>query len=68
MHASKTNTKDILGFYFLIKIWENKAINNEPDRHSAIEWFPVDNLPNDSTTHAQKALAGIKTEVRYSTD
>lgn len=66
VHKGSTNTKDILGFYFIAKNWQGTAINNEPDRHAEIGWFSVDNLPEHITTHALQALHGLQQGIYYS--
>ena len=35
--------------------------NMEPDSHSEIQWFPIDNLPENVTMTTQKALAAFLT-------
>ncbi len=61
-----TNTKDIIGFYFIAEAWKGTAVNNELHRHSDIGWFAMDNLPQNITTHALEALDGLRNNVRYS--
>lgn len=68
VYASATNTKDILGFYFLVTRWEKTAVNNEPDRHAEIGWFSIDALPSSTTAHALKALQGIASGTHFSVD
>jgi 8-oxo-dGTP diphosphatase len=65
---SESNTKDILGFYFVSSKWQGQPLNNEPDRHSEIGWFGMDNLPDAITQHARHALDGFNTGLRYSQD
>lgn len=61
-----TNTKDILGFYFVATKWSGTPVNNEPERHSAIGWFDVHALPDNATEHAKQALHGLQNDIRYS--
>jgi 8-oxo-dGTP diphosphatase len=63
---SETNTKDIIGFYFMAEKWEGVPVNNEPHKHSDIGWFEIDNLPSGVTEHAKLALHGLLNGVRYS--
>ncbi len=64
--ASAQNTRDILGFYFMATSWKGEAVNNEPQRHSAIGWFDINRLPPEITEHALQALEGLKTGKRFS--
>lgn len=68
MQARKTAThsKEILGFYFLATKWTGTAINNEPHRHSEINWVAIDNLPEQITEHALQAIDGLQNHVFYS--
>jgi 8-oxo-dGTP diphosphatase len=61
-----TNTKDILGFYFVAEAWQGTPVNNEPDRHSGIGWFDINALPGHVTEHAKQALNGLQKNIRYS--
>ncbi len=61
-----TNTKDIIGFYFMAKQWHGTPFNKEPHRHSEIGWFTLDALPLNITEHAKQALHGLQNDIRYS--
>lgn len=63
---SDSNTKDIIGFYFLAESWQGTPLNNEPHRHSEIGWFDVDSLPEKLTDHARLTIEGIKNNRIYS--
>lgn len=66
VQKNEPHTKEIIGFYFLSTKWEGAPINNEPNRHSEIGWFDVNNLPKEITEHAQSALHGLLNHVYYS--
>lgn len=70
VRTSVTNTKDILGFYFMAKTWQGIPVNNEPMRHSEISWFSVNDINisknTEITEHALQALNGLKTGQIYS--
>ena len=61
-----TNTKDIIGFYFMAESWCGEAVNAEPHRHSEIGWFDINRLPSNSTKHALQAINGLLTNTFYS--
>ena len=44
---------------FLVKI-HGEPINNEPDKHTEMKWFDVDNLPENLTMTTSKALDAFK--------
>lgn len=66
VQAGGTNTRTIIGFYFMASRWHGTALNNEPDKHSEIGWFDVNNLPSTATEHARQALHGLLNTVSYS--
>ena len=68
LHVRKNdkNTKDIIGLYFVAHSWQGTPINKEPHRHSAIEWFDINELPANITEHALLAIESIKTGNKYS--
>lgn len=66
VQAGGTNTRTIIGFYFIATKWRGTPINNEPDKHSDIGWFDVENLPTTTTEHARQALNGLFNNIRYS--
>ena len=61
-----TNTRTIIGFYFMAETWQGTATNNEPDKHREIGWFDVNNLPATTTEHARQALHGLRNNSTYS--
>ena len=66
VQAGGTNTRTIIGFYFMAEQWQGIPVNNEPDKHSDIGWFDIHNLPATATQHAQQALHGLLNNSTYS--
>jgi len=66
VRANKKNTQDIIGFYFITDTWQGTPINKEPDKHSNVQWFDIDNLPHNITEHALLAIESIRTNKQYS--
>jgi len=68
LHVQKneTHTQDIIGFYFKVEKWSKEAINAEPNKITAAQWFNIENLPNNITEHAMLAINGIKKDILYS--
>jgi 8-oxo-dGTP diphosphatase len=65
VRANNKNTQDIIGFYFVAEKWNGTPINTEPDRHSDVAWFDLNQLPDNITEHALLAIESIKTGKRY---
>lgn len=51
--------------YFEVKSWEGTPSNNEPERHSAIAWLPVDDLPDNIMDYQRQALLDIAVGESY---
>lgn len=66
VHAGGTNTRTIIGFYFMAEKWQGTPINNEPEKHNDIGWFDLNNLPAHTTQHAGQALHGLLNCISYS--
>ena len=66
VHKNVMNTQDIIGFYFKVEKWSGEAINAEPNKIAAAQWFDLENLPNNITEHAMLAIDGIKKDILYS--
>lgn len=53
-------------FFFLIESWHGEIINQEPHKHSALQWFPIDQLPDNMLPTHKQALQGWSNNTRCS--
>ena len=53
-------------FYFAIRNWEGEPSIREPDKCSAMAWFPVDDLPEDMIPNRRRTFLLSRTGVPYS--
>lgn len=71
VHIMHTNHPDrqSLGFYLLVESWQGEPVNKEPEKHGAIAWFALDQLPADTSPYAQLVLSKLQntTDVQIST-
>lgn len=67
MHFNGTNTACI-AFFFIIRSWEGKMLNKETAKHSSLDWFSVNGLPDAIIPRHLKAIENIKKGSRYSED
>ncbi|WP_410677124.1 NUDIX hydrolase [Amycolatopsis sp. cmx-4-68] len=58
VHVAGSGPVPRLGVFFEARRWSGEPYNREPDKCSAVEWFPLDNLPDDVIPYP---LAGIRT-------
>ncbi|MEV5301173.1 NUDIX hydrolase [Amycolatopsis methanolica] len=47
LHVNGSGLEPRLGLFFLATRWTGEPVNREPDKCSAISWFPLGNLPTD---------------------
>ncbi|QFU94680.1 NUDIX domain-containing protein [Amycolatopsis sp. YIM 10] len=57
VHVANSGPAPRLGVFFEARRWSGEPHNREPDKCSAVEWFPLDNLPDDVIPYP---LAGIR--------
>ncbi|WIV52904.1 NUDIX hydrolase [Amycolatopsis nalaikhensis] len=57
LHVAGSGPTPRLGLFFEACRWSGEPCNREPDKCSAVEWFPLDNLPDDVIPYP---LAGIR--------
>ncbi|MGC7096782.1 NUDIX hydrolase [Amycolatopsis lurida] len=57
LHVTGSGQKPRLGIFFATHHWVGEPHNREPDKCSAVEWFPLDALPDDVIPYP---LAGIR--------
>ena len=53
-------------FYFEIRKWEGEPSIREPDKCSAMAWFPLDDLPEDMIPNRRRTFLLSRTGVPYS--
>jgi ADP-ribose pyrophosphatase YjhB (NUDIX family) len=57
LHATGAGQWPRLGVFFEARRWAGEPYNREPDKCSAVGWFPLDRLPGDVIPYP---LAGIR--------
>lgn len=55
-----------IDFFFTPEKWTGEPINAEPDKCSAIEWFPLDQLPENTIDYVRKAIGYYTSGVQFS--
>ena len=60
MHRAKVGEEERIDYFFLIKDWEGKEKNNEPDKCDHIEWVKRDQLPENTIPYIKFAFEQIE--------
>lgn len=67
MHRlSSENGQERIDAFFLIKNWEGKIKNMEPEKCDDLSWFDMDNLPNNIIPYIKDAIKHIQDKKHYS--
>lgn len=48
-YQNELNGRSFDNYYFISRTCSGEAVNKEPARHSAIGWFPLSNLPKNTS-------------------
>ena len=59
--TSETNGRTFENHYLLATNFSGVAQNLEPDRHTNVDWFPIDNLPPNTSKIVLSLLSQIET-------
>jgi ADP-ribose pyrophosphatase YjhB (NUDIX family) len=62
----KSPDAEYIDFFFVIKEWEGEPKVMEPDKCDNLEWFPLDNLPDNVLPHIKEALHNYKNTIPFS--
>jgi len=54
-----------IDFFFSATNWKGDIINNEPHKCDGLEWFDLDNLPNNIIDYINQVLKDIKNKKIY---
>lgn len=62
------NADERIDFYFEVAAWQGEIGNMEPEKCSALEWFDMVGLPDNTVPTVRKALEAIATNNLYGDD
>lgn len=51
--------------FFEVKKWEGELVNAEPEAHSELAWFSLENLPENMVPNVRAVLEGLRTGARF---
>ena len=57
--------REYADFFFEAKKWEGEVKNCEPQWCSNLNWFPMDNLPENTIPYIRKAIEAYQSGVNY---
>jgi len=57
---------EYIDFYFVAKTWKGEPTNREPEKCDDMQWFSLDNLPENIIPNVKQALAAYAVGEGYS--
>lgn len=64
-HIKRDNFEYLLAAFFANK-WQGQLYNKEEHKHSAIDWFDLNSLPENLAPYAQEVIDAYKQNLNYS--
>lgn len=56
LHVNGSGVEPRLGLFFETRRWSGEPVNREPEKCSAVRWFPLDALPADLIEYSATGL------------
>ena len=63
---NSTGSKVRVDVFILAKSWRNEIINREPEKCSRLDWFSLNDLPENTIPYIKSAIDCIRAKKRYS--
>ncbi|TDQ04866.1 NUDIX hydrolase [Labedaea rhizosphaerae] len=67
MHVSGSGPEPRLGLFFEARRWVGEPTNREPDKCSAVRWFPLSNLPERLIPYPAAGIDAYRQGLVFST-
>jgi len=56
---------EYVDFFFVVEKWKGEPIINEPNKCDALEWFPLDNLPDNLLPYIREAIKNYENKIAF---
>ncbi|MEU6379254.1 NUDIX domain-containing protein [Streptomyces sp. NPDC046909] len=66
IHVQHPGEEPRVGFFFEATQWHGEPVNREPTKCSAVEWFPLDGLPEATISYPAAGIAAYQAGVPFS--
>lgn len=65
LHVQNPGEDPRIGWFFTATRWTGEPSNREPDKCSAIGWYPLDDLPDPMIPYPAAGIAAYRASVRF---
>lgn len=62
----RVSDKEYLDFFFTATKWEGEPRNTEPEKCDDMQWFPLDDLPNNILPYIKQVIKDMNKAKHYS--
>ena len=62
----KSPDEEYIDFFFVITKWQGEIVIGEPNKCDALDWYPVDELPENILPYIIDALENYKNKIAFS--
>ncbi|OGD83590.1 hypothetical protein A2572_04810 [Candidatus Collierbacteria bacterium RIFOXYD1_FULL_40_9] len=64
----KAPDEEYIDFFFVTTKWEGEIVIGEPNKCDAMDWYPVDNLPDNTLPYIKVALENYINKIAFSAE
>jgi ADP-ribose pyrophosphatase YjhB (NUDIX family) len=62
----KSPDEEYIDFFYVITKWQGDIVIGEPNKCDSLDWYPIDNLPENTLPHIKEALNNYQNKVAFS--
>ncbi len=62
----KSPDEEYIDFFFVITKWQGEIVIGEPNKCDALDWYPIDNLPENTLPYIKEAIKNYQNKIAFS--
>ncbi len=62
----KSPDEEYIDFFFVITKWQGEIVIGEPNKCDALDWYPIDNLPENTLPYIKVAIKNYQNKIAFS--
>lgn len=67
VHVMHRNSdKEYIDFFFTTDTWEGELHNAEPEKCDELQWFPLNDIPNNTLPYIKQVIHDYRNQVAFS--
>lgn len=65
LHRFSSGDQEYIDFFYFAEKWEGEPVIKEPGKCDEMEWFPINNLPENTLPHVKDVIENYKDGVAF---